>query len=338
MSKERLVIICPGRGSYTRETSNYLVNSNEEFNSFIQWIDEQRKISGRISIKELDSKPFKMKTHMPGENASPLIYTSTLNDFLSIDKDSYEIVAITGNSMGWYTALALGGAISFHDGYHLIQFMGSIMEEGTIGGQIIYPIIDKEWKIDDNLKDKILFHVQEMKAYISIYLGGYIVIGGEQMVLDRLLKKLPKKENYPFQLPFHAAFHTPLLDLIPDKAKKTIHESIFSKPSVPLIDGFGNLWSPFSTDTSELHQYTLSDQITCPYNFSKAITVAIKEFCPDKLVLLGPGNTLGGPVGQVFVQNQWNSIYSKKSFIKTQKNNPYLISMGINEQRKLISK
>ena len=142
MSKERLVIICPGRGSYTRETSNYLVNSNEEFNSFIQWIDEQRKISGRISIRELDSKPFKMKTHMPGENASPLIYTSTLNDFLSIDKDSYEIVAITGNSMGWYTALALGGAISLHDGYHLIQFMGSIMENGTIGGQIIYPIID----------------------------------------------------------------------------------------------------------------------------------------------------------------------------------------------------
>ena len=103
---------------------------------------------------------------------------STLNDFLSIDKASYEIVAITGNSMGWYTALALGGAISLHDGYHLIQFMGSIMEEGTIGGQIIYPIIDKEWKIDDNLKDKILFHVQEMKAYISNYLGGYIVIRG----------------------------------------------------------------------------------------------------------------------------------------------------------------
>ena len=84
MSKERLVIICPGRGSYTRETSNYLVNSNEEFNSFIQWIDEQRKISGRISIKELDSKPFKMKTHMSGENASSLIYGCSVKDFMSV--------------------------------------------------------------------------------------------------------------------------------------------------------------------------------------------------------------------------------------------------------------
>ena len=82
---------------------------------------------------------------------------------LSIDKDSYEIVAITGNSMGWYTALALGGAVSFHDGYHLIQFMGSIMEEDTIGGQIIYPIIDKEWKIDDNLKKKL----KQKKQFIN---------------------------------------------------------------------------------------------------------------------------------------------------------------------------
>ena len=85
-------------------------------------------------------------------------------------------------------------------------------------------------------------------------------------------------------------------------------------------------------------QYTLNDQITCPYNFSKAISVAVKEFCPDKLVLLGPGNTLGGSVGQILVQNQWKSIDSKSSFIKMQKNKPYLISMGIDEQRKMVSK
>ena len=107
MSKERIVIICPGRGSYTRETSKYLDNANKEFISFITWVDDQRRILGRPSIKDLDSKPFKMETHMLGENASPLIYGCSINDFLSIDKNSYEIVAITGNSMGWYTALAL---------------------------------------------------------------------------------------------------------------------------------------------------------------------------------------------------------------------------------------
>ena len=338
MGKQRIVIICPGRGSYTRETSNYFSNENQESISFINWIDDKRRLSGNLTIKDLDSKPFKMKTHMSGENASSLIYGCSVKDFMSIDKNSYEVVAITGNSMGWYTALALGGAVSLKNGYQLIQSMGSMMQDDIIGGQIIYPIIDEEWRIDNKMKEKVFSEIQRMRSYISIFLGGYILIGGKQVSLNKLLIQLPKIENYPLQLPFHAAFHTPLLEPIANKAKKIIHKSIFSKPLIPLIDGFGNLWSPFSTDISELYQYTLNDQITCPYNFSKAISVAVKEFCPDKLVLLGPGNTLGGPVGQILVQNQWKSIDSKNSFIKTQKNKPYLISMGIDEQRKMVSK
>ena len=337
MSKERLVIICPGRGSYTRETSNYLVNSNEEFNSFIQWIDEQRKISGRISIRELDSKPFKMKTHMSGENASPLIYTSTLNDFLSIDKDSYEIVAITGNSMGWYTASTLAGVFTYKTGYHVIQTMGSMMRKNIIGGQIIYPIIDKEWQIDNNIKDKVLSEIQSTNAYISISLGGYIVIGAEQKVLDKLLIKLPKIDQYPLQLPYHAAFHTPLLESISTSAFNRIPESYFNKPAIPLIDGLGNIWSPFSSNISDLYHYTLGTQVTSTYDFTKTISVAIKEFCPDNLVLLGPGNTLGGAVGQILIKNKWNGIDSKKSFSDKQLNDTYLISMGINDQRKMVS-
>ena len=73
------------------------------------------------------------------------------------------------------------------------------------------------------------------------------------------------------------------------------------------------------------------------YNFTKAISVAIKEFCPDNLVLLGPGNTLGGAVGQILIQNKWDGINSKKSFSKKQLNDTYLISMGINDQCKMVS-
>ncbi len=65
--------------------------------------------------------------------------------------------------------------------------------------------------------------------------------------------------------------------------------------------------------------------------------MAIKEFCPDNLVLLGPGNTLGGAVGQILIKNKWNGIDSKKSFSDKQLNDTYLISMGINDQRKMVS-
>jgi len=273
---------------------------------------------------------------MSGEHASPLIYACSLSDFLSIDQKKYEIVAITGNSMGWYSALALSGALTYENAYSLISTMGSMMKEGTIGGQIIYSIVDENWHVDASEKEEVLAEIKNVSAHVSIYLGGYLVIGGEQSALDILLKKLPAKDNYPFQLPFHAAFHTPLLDSISKKACELLPQSIFQKPSVSLVDGRGHIWSPFSTETVDLYNYTLGHQVTNVYDFFIAITVAIKEFCPDKLVLLGPGNTLGGPIGQIITGLNWQNISCKKDFVNRQKTDPFLISLGIPGQRNLI--
>jgi len=337
MSKKRIVVICPGRGTYTRETIKYLRDCNRDFASMIKWMDKERKSKNKTSLTNLDSMQFKSKIHMSGENASPLIYACSLKDFLTINQKNFDIVAITGNSMGWYTALTLAGVFTYKTGYHVIQTMGSMMRENIIGGQIIYPIIDEEWQIDNDIKDKVLSEIHSVNAYISISLGGYIVIGAEQKVLDKLLIKLPKIDQYPLQLPYHAAFHTPLLESISTRAFNSIPESYFNKPAIPLIDGSGNIWSPFSSNISDLYHYTLGTQVTSTYDFTKTISVAIKEFCPDNLVLLGPGNTLGGAVGQILIKNKWNGIDSKKSFSDKQLNDTYLISMGINDQRKMVS-
>ena len=336
MAKKRIVIICPGRGTYTRDTSGYLAAFGASAKDQIAYMDEQRKLVGNSTLTELDSKPFRAKSHMLGEHASPLIYACSLSDFLSIDQQKYEIVAITGNSMGWYSALALSGSLAPENAYSLISTMGSMMKDGIIGGQIIYSVMDENWHVDESEKKEVLTEIKNASAHVSIYLGGYLVIGGEQSALDILLKKLPAKDNYPFQLPFHAAFHTPLLESISEKALELLPQSIFQKPSVSLVDGRGHIWSPFSTDTVDLHNYTLRHQVTNAYEFFTAITVAIKEFCPDKLVLLGPGNSLGGSIGQIMIENNWLDIDSKSAFSSLQKENPYLISMGMEEQRKLV--
>ena len=74
MAKERIVIICPGRGTYTRDTSGYLAAFGTSAKPQIAYMDEQQKSVGNSTITELDSKPFRAKTHMSGEHASPLIY------------------------------------------------------------------------------------------------------------------------------------------------------------------------------------------------------------------------------------------------------------------------
>ena len=336
MGKKRIVVICPGRGSYTRETSGYLKNYGTPAKDQINFMDEKRNTVGLPTISELDSQSFKTKIHMKGEHASTLIYACSLADFVSIDQSKYEIVAITGNSMGWYLSLAFGGALKHEKAYSLIDTMGSMMKDTIIGGQIIYPITNDNWRVDEVKKENIINKVEKAGAYISIYLGGYLVIGGARKALDKLLKSLPQKDNYPFQLPYHAAYHTALLESVSEKAFTMLPEKNFQKPIIPLVDGRGYIWSPWATDSNDLWNYTLGDQVCKTYDFTMAINVAIKEFCPDRLVLLGPGNTLGGPIGQIIAGQNWQDISCKKNFTNRQKTDPFLISLGIPGQRNLI--
>ena len=143
MNKQRVVVVCPGRGSYTRDSSGYFNNHENKASSYLSLIDNKRIKHGQMGIIQLDSMSFKSKIHMTGENASSLIYACSLNEFLSINLNKYEIVAITGNSMGWYSALALAGAITYENGYDLVNTMGSMMKDKIIGGQLIYPITNK---------------------------------------------------------------------------------------------------------------------------------------------------------------------------------------------------
>ena len=337
MNRKRIVIICPGRGSYTRETQGYLNKYKESHIDKINYMDKQRFKAGLNSLTDLDTTTFKSNIHMKGENASILIYASSLIDYHSIDQSKYKIVGIIGNSMGWYSTLAFSQSLDYQSSYALIDTMGSMMKDNIIGGQIIYSLTDGNWKIDNDLKEKCQNEINKVGAQISIYLGGYLVIGAEQTVLNKLLKTLPKNGKYPFQLPFHAAFHTSLLESISQKAKSIFSSDIFLKPKMPIIDGSGHIWTPWSTNEIDLYNYTLGHQVYKPFNFTKTLTVAMKELSPDNIVLLGPGNTLGGVIGQIICQIKWKNILSKDNFVKRQKENPFLISMGIPNQREIIS-
>ena len=55
MNKKRVVIICPGRGSYTRETSGYLENSSSYLTEYLSDFDKKR-LEMASSLSEKCSK------------------------------------------------------------------------------------------------------------------------------------------------------------------------------------------------------------------------------------------------------------------------------------------
>jgi acyl transferase domain-containing protein len=338
MSKQRVVVICPGRGSYTKDNLGSLKNRTS-IQLDVQWMDEERQRRGYPTISELDgADQFKVSLHTKGEHASPLIYACAKADFLEINPDKYEIVAIAGNSMGWYLTLAFAGALNPQDSYHLIQTMGSMMEGGLVGGQVIYPIIDEAWQISPQRVQELESIVTainsepEAQVYTSIHLGGYRVLAGNKAGVSQLLARLPKQDPYPFQLVNHGAFHTPLLKEISQTAEHSLYRIQFQKPRWPMIDGRGHVWPTYATHWQDLYNYTLGHQVTETYDFTRSVEVALKEFAPDRLVLLGPGNSLGGAIGQILIKNQWLGLKNKEDFQRRQEQDPFLLSMGVEEQ------
>lgn len=342
--RKTAVVICPGRGTYNQTELGYLKKHHAEvevIGDFLDKMDVARTRLGQLPISELDAaERFSARTHTSGENASALIYACALADFKSIDRDAYDIVAVTGNSMGWYLALACAEVLSEEAGFELVNTMGTLMHTQGTGGQVIYPLVNTQWQRDPQLLQTCERSVAEVNSdpecevSISIKLGGMLVLAGNDSGIKALLKALPpEQERFPFQLHQHAAFHSPVLAHIPDIAKSKLKPSMFAKPELPLIDGRGHIWQTQASALPLLYAYTLEQQITETYDFSSAIEVAIKEYAPDKLIVLGPGTTLGPPIAQALIQHQWLGLDSKAEFSAMQKNDPFVLSMGIDAQR-----
>jgi hypothetical protein len=84
-------------------------------------------------------------------------------------------------------------------------------------------------------------------------------------------------------------------------------------PSCHLIDGFGNVHSPWSADPRELLRYTLRAQVIETFDFSACVRTAMREFQPDVLLCAGPGTSLRAPVGHCVLREGWRGRRDKQS-------------------------
>jgi [acyl-carrier-protein] S-malonyltransferase len=336
MDKRKAVVVCPGRGTYNRTELGYLKRLHRDRRALIDMADAARAALGQPKVSQLDgAASYSAATHGRGDNASPLIFTCSYADFLAIDRDRFDIVAVTGNSMGWYSALACGGALTTEHAFGVVNAMGARMHARGTGGQVVHTTLDENWRAIPGRREALLGLVESIgDLYVSIELGGMIAFAGAEAALDAFVARAAAGPgSFPLRLQNHAAFHTPLMRPMSDEAKAELPEAWFTGPELPMIDGRGHVWRPFATDRHALWDYTLGHQITELYDFTKAITVAVREFAPDCLIVLGPGDTLGGAVIQSLLGIGWRGWSTKTDFQAAQAADPYLLALGRADQR-----
>jgi [acyl-carrier-protein] S-malonyltransferase len=325
------VVICPGRGTYNAAEVGTLARHGDA--GLIAGFDAVRVAAGQERLTALDAGPFQPGRHTRGDNASGLIYAASLSDFRALQ--GVQVVAVTGNSMGWYTTLACAGALTADAGFNVVNTMGTLMHQMGTGGQVIYPVTGDDWVPDATRRAQVMGWAAEHGLALSIDLGGMLVLAGADAALTAFTKAVPAQGQFPLRLPNHAAFHTQDMAPVAAAGQARLSPDLFTQPTLPMIDGRGAIWWPGATQVDALYDYTLGHQVTEPYDLARAIRTAAVEFAPDLFIIPGPGTTLGGSVAQALIALGWQGLRSKADFQIRQQSAPLILSMGLADQRRL---
>ena len=220
MAKEALLVVCPGRGTYNKTELGYLKRHHADKADFIAEADAVRAANGGEPLSALDgAERFSPALHTRGDIASPLIHASAYLDFLDIDRERFAIAAVTGNSMGWYTALACAGAVTGGNGFAIVDAMGHHSQArrgrrpgAADPGRRGLAAGDRLARSRARSRRARSARGRSIALFLSIDLGGMLVLAGNEAGLAALLAEAPEMPGRaPMRLINHGPFHTPLM-------------------------------------------------------------------------------------------------------------------------------
>lgn len=334
----RALVVCPGRGSYGAAQLGSLPKPHP----ILSALDTFRRSLGRTTLSELDgAERLSPRLHMAGENASLLTFAATAIDLAALDPHKVEVIAVAGNSMGWYSALYAAGALDLTAAARLVETLGHYQAEGVIGGQLLYPLVGEDWRPDPALIEAARAALDLDGVYESIRFGGSLVFGATDEGIAALRRALPLvkrgERELPVQLVLHSAFHTPLMAPIAECARRDLGDLEFRSPRQSLVDGTGRVHRLWAAPAA-LADYTLGEQIIAPFDFASSVTTALGEFAPDSVVLPGPGDTLGAAVAQTMIATRWRGLRDRLDFDEAQAGeHPPILSMARPPQRRRVA-
>ena len=334
--RHRAIVVAPGRGSYNGTHAKYF-NRYERLRrvghepSAMRRINAHRCRRGLPSVDDLVTSPFFQQLRKSNPNI--LTFTAGVSDYATLS--DYNVQCIVSNSIGWYTALALADVIEIEHALDLLHVAG---ETAPDGGQVVYPLIDANWHPDPEAQlhvDRVLAEVNARDgnyAAVSLQFGGFVVLAGNGAAIEDLSSKLPTvvrgHRTYPHVLVGNPPAHTRLMKKVGRELSKASSSEMWHEPTVPIVDGFGRLWSSRDGCADALRRYTVGPYVTDLFDFTVAVQTALNVFQPDRIVLLGPGDNHAGAIAQAIVDMGYRGIRSRNAFFEAQAETKLLVLAG----------
>ena len=195
--------------------------------------------------------------------------------------------AAAGLSLGEYSALVLGDAMTFEDALHLVRNRGILMQEAAQGKGTMSAILG----LDDAKVEEIAKEASETAPVWACNYNnpGQVIIGGSHdgvklagdMAADAGARVMPLNVSGPF--------HTPLLNEAADRLAPYLEDTAIKTPTIPIYSNVNA--KPHGTP--EATRELLCQQVTSPVRWAQTMQ-AMQGSGIDRYIACGPAKSLIG--------------------------------------------
>ncbi len=212
-------------------------------------------------------------------------------------KDKLNALYTAGHSLGEYSALVYSGALNFSSGLKLVKKRGELMQKA---GEEHKGTMAAIMGLDEEIVNSICAEasnegIVQVANYNSP--GQIVVSGSVEGVHKAMILAKERGAKLVKELIVHGAFHSPLMESAKKEFKKTLDETEFDTPMIPVYTNYtGEALTPISTP-DEIRD-SLYNQLTSSVKWEQSVKNMIRDGA-DEFIELGPGKVLQGLVKRI---------------------------------------
>jgi [acyl-carrier-protein] S-malonyltransferase len=201
---------------------------------------------------------------------------------------------LSGHSLGEYSALVCGGAISLSDATRLVRLRGQLMQAAVpTGVGAMAAVLNGEL---DVIEQACADAAQgEIIAPANLNAPGQIVISGHASALDRALQLLAERGvRKAIRLPVSVPSHCALMRPAAEKLSEALASVTINAPSVPVIH---NVSASELSEPGQIRR-ALIEQLYCRVRWIESVQ-RCRTLGATRALECGPGKALSGMIKRI---------------------------------------
>ena len=227
----------------------------------------------------------------------PVIFVHSVALWNFLSNDDFKPTFVAGHSLGEYSALVAGGALSFEDGLEAVKNRSRLMQEaceknkGTMAA--IIGLSEKD--ILSICKEASIYGIVQPANFNS---SEQVAISGEKKAVEKGVELAKQRgAKRAILLEVGGAFHSELMRDAQEKFQDVIKKLLVNKAMTPVV---ANVTAEPVTEPSQIREL-LIEQITRPVLWYQSTKWMYDQGVRD-FVEIGPGKVLQGLLKRSFTQ------------------------------------